>query len=117
MTVGVLRVFFLNATRVWQHDAAQILGPRRAEDAAPETLRDQAREIAAVIEVRVRQHDRRDVRRLDRQVAPVALAQLLEPLEQPAVDQDPGVPVSSRCFDPVTVRAAPRNVSFIAPLD
>ena len=46
----------------------------------------------------------------DRQVLPVALAQLLEPLEQPAVDEDFAVPVSSRCFEPVTVRAAPRKV-------
>ena len=52
---------------------------------------------------------------LDRQVLPVALAQLLESLEQPAIDQHLGRPVSSRYFEPVTVRAAPRNVSFIEP--
>ena len=63
VAVGVLRVFFLNPARVGQHDAAEILGAGRAEDAAPEALRDEARQIAAVIEVRVRQHDGRDVRR------------------------------------------------------
>ena len=58
MPVGVLRILFLDAARVRQDDAAEILRAGRAEDAAAETLRDEPRQIAAVIEVRVRQDDR-----------------------------------------------------------
>ena len=73
---------------------------------------DEPRQVAAVIEVRVRQHDGVDVGRANRQRLPVALAQLLESLEQAAVDEHAcAPPTSSRCFEPVTVRAAPRNVS------
>ena len=86
--VGELGVLFLQASGVGQDDAAEILGALRAEHAAAEALRDEARQIAAVIEVRVRQHDRLDARRRHRQVLPVALAQLLQALEQPRVDHD-----------------------------
>ena len=60
--VRVGRVFLLQASRVGQHDPAQILRPCRAEDPAPESLRHQARQVTAVIEVRVGQHDRRRCR-------------------------------------------------------
>lgn len=36
----------------------------------------------------LRQDDRADRRRLNRKLLPVKLAQVLEPLEQPAVDKD-----------------------------
>ena len=87
VAVRVLGVFFLNASRVGQHDAAKILRAGRTEDSAPEALRYEARQIAAVIEVRVGQDDRGDVGRTNRQVMPVALAQFLEALKQPAVDE------------------------------
>ncbi len=85
--IGVLRVFLLDTARVRQHDATEILRAGRAEDAAAETLRDETRQVTAVIEVRVRQDDGRNVRGLDRKVEPVTLAKFLEPLEQPAVNQ------------------------------
>ncbi len=44
-----------------------------------------------MIQVRVRQHDRGDVRRLDRKLPPVTLPQLLEPLKEPSVDEHFGV--------------------------
>jgi hypothetical protein len=39
--------------------------------------------------MRVREHDCMDLARLDRRRLPVAQAQLLEPFEQPTIDQDP----------------------------
>ena len=39
------------------------------------------------------------------------IAQFLQSLEQPAVDEHAVPSISSRCLDPVTVPAAPRNVS------
>ena len=48
-----------------------------------------------------------------RETPPSFEAQLLEPLKQAAVEQQRFWPLcSSRYLDPVTVRAAPRNVSF-----
>ena len=87
VAVRVRRVFFLDAAGVGQHDPAEILRAGGAEDAAAEALRDEPRQIAAVIEVRVRQHDGVDLRWLDRKVLPVPLAQLLQPLEEPRVDE------------------------------
>ena len=63
------------------------LVPAVQKIAAAEALRHEPRQVAAVIEVRVRQDDGVDVLRGDRQVLPVALAQLLQPLEQPGVDE------------------------------
>ena len=51
------------------------------------TPADQQRQVAAVVEVRVRQDDRGEARRRIRQRRPVAKAQLLEALEQAAVDE------------------------------
>ena len=68
MPVRVRGVLFLNASRVGQDDAAEILRAGRAEDPAAEALRDQARKVAAVIEVRVRQDDGGDVGRTNRQI-------------------------------------------------
>jgi hypothetical protein len=41
-----------------------------------------------MIEMRVREDDGVDVRRGDRQIVPVPLPKLLEPLEQPCVNED-----------------------------
>ena len=60
VAVGVRRVFFLQPAGVGQDDLAQILRALRAEHAAAESLRHEPRQIAAMIEVRVRQHDRVD---------------------------------------------------------
>ena len=46
-----------------------------------------------MIDVRVRQHDRVDRRRVDRKRAPVALAQLLGALKQATVDEHAGAPM------------------------
>ena len=80
---------------------AEILGAGGAEHAAAKAAGDQPRQIAAVIEMRVRQHDGVDVGRRDRQSLPVALAQLLEPLEQPAVDENAS---SVRCRAGISIR-------------
>ena len=89
--VRLARVLFLNVRRVGQHQRAEIPGARRAEHASPKALRDEPRQIAAVIEVRVRQDDRIDPRRIDRKRCPVALPQLLETLKEAAVDENPTV--------------------------
>ena len=91
MAVRVGRVLFLDASGIRQHDAAQILRAGGAEHPPGKTLHDNARQVADVIEVRMRQHDRVERRGRDRQVPPVQLAQLLEPLEQPRIEEHPGL--------------------------
>ena len=115
VTVGVGRIFFLDPAGVGQHDAAEILGAGGAENAAAETLRHQPRQIAAMIEVRVRQDDRVDVCRGNRQVLPVALAQLLQPLEQPRVDRTLS---RYQCRAGTSIRSpsAPRQETLSLPL-
>ena len=60
LAVGALGVFFLQLRRVGEHDPRELGGGRRAEDPAAETLADEPRQKAAVIEMRVRQDDRAD---------------------------------------------------------
>ena len=81
VAVRVCRVLFLDAPGIGQHDAAQILRAGGAEHTPGKALHDDARQIADVVEVRVRQHDRVERRGGHRQVLPVQLAQLFEPLE------------------------------------
>ena len=87
VTVRVRRILFLDASGIGQDDPAQILGPGGAEHAAAEALGYEPRQIAAMIEVGMGEDDGIDVRRLDRELLPVPLAQLLEPLEQAGIDQ------------------------------
>jgi len=89
VAIGERRVFLLQPAGVGQDDLAQILRAQRAEHAAAETLRHEARQIPAMIEVRVRQDNRVDGRCLDRQVLPVPQAQLLQALKKPGVHHDP----------------------------
>ena len=88
MTVCLTRILLLDMRRVGQHERAQVLRARRAEHTPAEPLRDQPRQIAAVVEMRVGEHDRIDARRIDRERRPVAEAQLLQPLKQATVDED-----------------------------
>src|SRR5258708_14186322 len=82
------RVFFLETAGIGQDDLAEILRPLRTEHAAAEALRDQPRQVAAMIEMRVREDDRLDAGSRNRQILPVPLAHLLQPLEQPGIDHD-----------------------------
>ncbi|KGW25396.1 hypothetical protein Y047_2766 [Burkholderia pseudomallei MSHR3016] len=86
--------FFLEEPRaVDQHDLAERRGAVRAIDRPAEALAHEHGQIAAVIEMRMREHDGVDRIGGHGQRAPVAQPQLLRALEQPAVDQDacPGV--------------------------
>jgi hypothetical protein len=71
----------------------------------------QPRQIADVIEVGVRQHDRVNRRWRDRKRLPVPLAKCFQPWKSPQSTSTRLWPCWTRYFDPVTVRAAPRNVS------
>src|SRR5437016_1384463 len=87
VTVGMARVFFLDVRRIWQDERAEIARARSAEDSAAESGADQARQVPAMIQMRVGEDHRVDAARIDRQRRPVPLAQLLQSLEEPAVDE------------------------------
>src|SRR5207237_930471 len=86
--VCLARVFLLNVRRIGQHETAQVLCRWCAENPTAVAAGDKTWKVAAVIEVRVRQHDDVERGRLDGQRRPVALAEFLDALEQTAVDQD-----------------------------
>ena len=85
------RIAFLQVGTVPEDDLGDRGGPLGADDGAGETVADQPRQIAGVIEVGMGEDDRVDRVRVDGQRGPVEFAQVLDPLEQTAVDQDPGV--------------------------
>ena len=87
VTVRFARVLFLNVRRVGEHQRAQLFRRWCAENATSEPAGDKAWQVTAVIEMRVREDDRVDRCRIDRQRLPVPDPQLLQPLEQPAVDE------------------------------
>jgi len=82
------RVLLLEVRRVGQHQRTQVLRRRRTKNTAAITTGDQARQIAAVVEVGVRQDDRVEARRIDRKRLPVPQTQLFQSLEQATIDQN-----------------------------
>src|ERR1051325_2462967 len=74
--------------RVRQHERAQIPCARRAEDAPAIPLRDETRQVTTMIEMGVCEDDGVDFRRVQRQRRPVSKAELLQSLEESAIDED-----------------------------
>ena len=86
---GVRGILLLQVGAVAQHDRRQLGRLRGAEHGGVEPTAHQAGEVAAVVEVRVREHHAVEGRGVDREVVPVALAQLTQPLVEPCVDEHP----------------------------
>ena len=93
MPVRLSGVFFLDPRRIGKHQPTQIGGATGAENSPPKSLRDKTRYISDVVEVRVRQDDRRDRLGFNGKRVPVALAEILQALEQSAIDEHTGSPV------------------------
>jgi len=89
LLVGPARVLFLEVARIGKDDAAQIDGRRRRQHGPVETAAHHDRQVAGVIEVSVGQHHGVDRGGFDRRRIPIALPEILEPLEQPAIDEQP----------------------------
>ena len=73
LAVGVLGVVFLIMRGIQQQQAGQRLGGRRAVHRAVEAVVHQPRQVADMVDVRVRQHDGVNLRRIERQSLPIAL--------------------------------------------
>ena len=76
-----------------------------------EALRDQPRQVADVIEVGVREDDGVDGRGRDGNGSQFRSRSSFKPWNSPQSTSTRLSPCSTRYFEPVTVRAAPRNVS------
>jgi hypothetical protein len=87
VAVGEVSLLFLQTPAVGQQYLAQVARRGGAQHLAGKAVTHQQRQGAAVVEVGVGQDDSVDVRRRDRQRRPVAQTQLLEALEQAAIDQ------------------------------
>ena len=108
-TIRLPCVFFLQPRGVGQYETAQIGRSRRAEDAAAEPLRDEAWQVAGVIEVSVCQDDRMDRRRVDRQAVQFRSRSDFNPWNRPQSTSSRVWSVSSRYFEPVTVSGGPEE--------
>jgi hypothetical protein len=72
---------------VRQYELAEMAGAGRTEDPAAESGRNQPRQIARVIEMRVSQDDRVDRRRFYLKLRPIPLAERLQSLKETAIHQ------------------------------
>ena len=85
LLVDVFEVALLQEARVAQHDVAEVGRGLPREHAAAEALPDELRQVAAVVDVRVREYNVVDFRGIDGKV-PVLLERLLAvALVEPAV--------------------------------
>jgi len=82
-------LFFLQVSGVREQDLEEVRRRPRRVDAPPEAVLHEPRQVARVVDVAVGQDHPVHRRGLDRQTVPVAQSQLLEPLVQPAVDEQP----------------------------
>ncbi len=85
--VGVLGVGFLIAGRIKEQDLREFGRGGRAVDRTAKARLYEARQVPDVVDVRVREHHRVDALLGERQILPIAEAQLFETLKEPAIDQ------------------------------
>jgi len=83
-----LRELCLQLRRVEEDEARELHGPGGRVDRAREAVRDQRGDEAAVIEVRVREEERIDLARREREGQPVPRDLVRAALEHAAVDED-----------------------------
>ena len=118
LLIVVGRVFFLQIAGVGQDDAAQIHGRRSRVDRSLKAFLVEAGNPSAMVQMSVGEDDGLDLSGRNRQVSPILEPPFFLSLEESAIDQQlvgrrlPAlVPFSlwTRCLEPVTVPAAPRN--------
>ena len=90
MPVCLSGVFFLDPCRLGEDQPTQIGRTTGTKNPSTKPLRDKTRYISDVVEVRVRQDDRRDRLRVHGKRVPVALPEILQSLEQAAIDEHTG---------------------------
>ena len=92
MAACPLRFFLLQTGRVGKHDTQERSGRRRAVDRSSKSLAHESRQVTGVIDVRVTQHDRVEGPGIRDTLGPVSESELLESLEESAVEEDSPLP-------------------------
>ena len=87
LAVHQLRIRLLDVRRVGQHDPDEVTRRLRRVDRPLEALAHELRHEAAVVDMRMRQEHAVDVRRVERELLVVVLADALGTLEHAAVNQ------------------------------
>ena len=87
LLVGVLRVLFLDVGGVAQEQIRQVRRRRCGEDRSLVAQLDEPGQVPRVIDMGVGEDHRIYTLRIEARVLPVAFAELLRALEQPAIDQ------------------------------
>src|ERR1051325_10412258 len=95
MAVNGLRVFHLQVGAITQDELRHFMRRRGAPDLPAKPAGDELWQIPRVVQMRVREHDVRNVRDLDRQRLPVHLAQFAPALEETGIKQQ--TPMRRRC--------------------
>ena|SRR5436190_10876577 len=89
MTISIVRVFFLKPTGIRQKNLEQIGRAACAVDWTSEALRDQARKISGMVNVRMRNENRIKRSGIERWCLPIALAEFFQSLEHAAINEHP----------------------------
>src|SRR5687767_11081881 len=87
VTIPKVSVFFLEPSGIGQHYLQQIGGAARTVNWTMKTLPDEPRQVTRVVYVSMRDENGVQRTRIKRRVLPIAFAQFLEPLKQPAIHQ------------------------------
>lgn len=98
VTIRVLGLLLQQAAAIGQNDTAQVARRGTRIDLAAKAVAHQQRQVTAMVQVGMREHDRTDLGRRQRQARPVAQAQLLIPVEQAAIDQNPLIAAGDQIF-------------------
>jgi hypothetical protein len=83
-------ILFLQITTIGEQYFAKITRRFGTDHVAPKSVLDQERQVARMIEVSVRQHDRLNRCRIYGQGLPIAQAKILETLKKPAIHENSG---------------------------
>ena len=87
-SIRMRRLLLLQPTGVGQDDRGQRLRPGRHVHRRPEPGADECRQVAEMIDVRMRDHDGVERPHIEGQLGTVSLSQFLVALEEPTVDQN-----------------------------
>jgi hypothetical protein len=88
VAVRKIGIALLQISAVGQKDSAEIARGIRAKDRPAESISNQQGQIARMVNMGVCEEHQIDACRVDRQIRPVAQAQLLVSLEQSAIDEN-----------------------------
>jgi len=88
LPIGEVGILLIKKTAIFQDQFGHVARGVRGIDAAPKSVPNKLWQIPGVIEMGMRQNDRINARRLDRQRLPVEFTQIFQTLKQTAIHED-----------------------------